>query len=133
MIRYLSVSLFAITILIAMLVMTASAAEISSTNYRITTTVISGGGRPMSSSSYQINGTVGQPSPLIDPLFPPQSASYDLLTGFWYTIAAGSGCLYDYLGDGDVDGADLVEFLNAYSSIEVAAFALEFGRLDCLP
>ncbi len=133
MIRYLSVSLFVVTIFIAMLVMSASAAEMSSNNFRITTTVISGGGRPMSSSNYQMNGTAGQPSPLIDPALPPQSTNYDLLTGFWYTIAAGSGCLYDYFDDGDVDGTDLVEFLNAYSSIEVAAFALEFGRVDCLP
>lgn len=71
MIRYLSVSLFAVTILIAMLVMSAFAAEMSSTNYRITITVVSGGGGPMQSANYQINGTVGQPSPLIDPLLHP--------------------------------------------------------------
>jgi hypothetical protein len=55
------------------------------------------------------------------------------LTGFWYTIGVDSGCLYDYLNDGDVDGADLAEFMNAVSSSELAAFALEFGRVDCLP
>jgi hypothetical protein len=107
-------------------------AQMSSTNYRITTTVMSGGGTPMGSTTYQMNGTIGQPSPLIDPADPPQSTSYDLLTGFWYTTGAGHGCLYDYLGDGDVDGADLTEFLNAYSLIEVEGFAMEFGRVDCL-
>lgn len=104
----------------------------SSTNYTITTTVISGGG-PMASASYQMNGTVGQPSPLIDPVLPPQSTNYDLLTGFWYTIGVGVGCLYDYLSDGDVDGADLEELANAFSKGELTAFALEFGRTDCLP
>ena len=87
----------------------------------------------MSLDSVQMNCTIGQPSPLIDPALPPQSTSYDLLTGFWYTAGAGAGCLYDYLGDGDVDGDDLVEFMNAYSSSELEAFALEFGRVDCLP
>jgi photosystem II stability/assembly factor-like uncharacterized protein len=37
--------------------------------------------------------------------------------------------LYDYLGDGDVDGADLAAFLMAYSATELPAFALEFGRI----
>ena len=105
----------------------------SSTNYTITTTVTSGGGGPMSSDSVQMNCTIGQPSPLIDPALPPQSTNYDLLTGFWYTTGAGSGCLYDYLGDGDVDGVDLAEFMNAYSSSELETFALEFGRVHCLP
>ena len=60
-------------------------AGMSSDNYRITTTVVSGGGGPMASASYGLNGTLGQPSPLIDPYDPPWSTSYDLLTGFWYT------------------------------------------------
>jgi hypothetical protein len=63
----------------------------------------------------------------------PYSDNYGLLPGFWYTVGADSGCYYDYLGDGDVDGADLSEFINAVSSSALAAFALEFGRVDCLP
>ena len=109
------------------------AGEMSSTNYRITTTVMSGGGAPMGSANYQMNSTLGQPSPLMEQGMDPYSDNYGLLPGFWYTMGAGSGCLYDYLGDGDVDGADLAEFLNAYSSSELEAFALEFGRVDCLP
>jgi len=35
--------------------------------------------------------------------------------------------------DGDVDGADLAEFMNAFSSIELEAFASDFGRVDCRP
>jgi len=108
-------------------------AEMSSTNYTITTTVMSGGGGPMGSANYQMNSTLGQPSPLIDPALPPQSTGYDLLTGFWYTVGADSGCLFDYLNDGDVDGADLAEFMNAFSSSELESFAMEFGRANCLP
>lgn len=123
----------AILVLMLLYVANPAAALMSSTNYTISTIVISGGGGPMTSANYLMNGTIGQPSPLIDPALPPQSTNYDLLTGFWYTIGAGSGCLYDYNDDGDVDGADLEEFLNAYSSSEVAGLALEFGRVDCLP
>ena len=107
--------------------------EMSSTNYRITTTVMSDGGTPMASANYQMNSTLGQPSPLMEQGMDPYSDNYGLLPGFWYTVGAGSGCLYDYLGDGDVDGADLAEFVNAVSSSELEGFAMEFGRVDCLP
>jgi hypothetical protein len=110
-------------------------AQMSSANYQITTTVVSGGGGPMASASFQTNGTVGQPSPLIDPADPPWSTSYDLLTGFWYTLDAGlDDCRWDIEpepGDGDVDGADLAEFLNAFDPMNLPAFAAQFGRNDC--
>ena len=130
--RCLSLIPFLVTLL-AVLVMSASADEMSSTNYRITTTVMSGGGTPMASTNFQLNSTLGQPSPIMEQGMDPYSDNYGLLPGFWYTVGAGSGCLYDYFGDGDVDGADLAEFMNAVSSSELAAFALEFGRVDCLP
>ena len=107
------------------------AAGMSSDNYRITTTVVSGGGGPMVSASYRLNGTLGQPSPLIDPDDPLGSTNYELLTGFWYTLG---GCHWDIEpsgGDGDVDGADLAEYLNAYDLMTLPAFAAEFGRNDC--
>jgi hypothetical protein len=108
-------------------------AEMTSTNYRITTTVMSGGGAPMASTNFQMNSTLGQPSPLMEQGMDPYSDNFGLLPGFWYTPDAGSICIYDYFGDGDVDGADLAEFMNGVSSSELAAFALEFGRVDCLP
>jgi hypothetical protein len=107
-------------------------AGMSSDNYRITTTVVSGGGGPMASASYGLNGTLGQPSPLIDPADPLGSTNYEMLTGFWYTL--GGGCRWDIEplgGDGDVDGADLYEYLNAYDPTTLPAFAAEFGRNDC--
>ena len=44
-----------------------------------------------------------------------------------------TGCPADTEPDGDVDGADLAEFMNAFSSSELEAFAPDFGRVDCLP
>jgi len=61
-----------------------SAAAMESTTYKIPSTVLSGGGAPMSSTSYDMNSTLGQPSPLMDPSDPPTSTSYDNYPGFWY-------------------------------------------------
>jgi hypothetical protein len=104
-------------------------ADMSSTNYRITTTVVSGGGGPMASTNYKMNATLGQPSPLIDTTDSPWSTDYEMLTGFWYTL--GGGCAYDYDTDGDVDGADLHQFINAYDVLSVPSFADEFGGVGC--
>jgi hypothetical protein len=117
----------------AMAIPGLAAAAMSSANYRITTTVMSGGGGTMTSASYRLSGTLGQPSPLVDPYDIPGSASYDLLTGFWYTLGAGIGCAWDDNGDGDVDGSDLAVFIDIFDMADVGAFAAEFGRADCLP
>ena len=107
-------------------------ADMGSENYRIPTSVISGGGAPMDSANYQTDSTMGQPSPLMDPAAPPWSTNYDLYPGFWYTLEAGTAectelscfaatygltsadagynpaCDFDH--DGDVDGMDLAVF-----------------------
>jgi len=62
-------------------------AEMQSSTYRIPTSIFSGGGAPMSSGSYQMNSTIGQPSSLMQGGQNPWSANYDLYPGFWYTIA----------------------------------------------
>ena len=94
-------------------------AEMTSTNYKIPTTVMSGGGVPMTSTSYKANGTMGQPSPLMDPGVPPGSTSYDLYPGFWYTLQGGDLCEGDFDNNNIVDSADLT------------VFAADFGRTDC--
>jgi len=127
------------------------AGEMTSTNYTITTTVISGGGSPMTSTSYQLTCTLGQPSPLIDPAFPPRSTSYDLLTGFWYTIGSSppfSACPADLDTDGDVDDDDLYTLATDFgqSGLETDAdldsdmdgrdlyeMVVDFSRTDCMP
>jgi hypothetical protein len=114
--------LITILALILMFIPGQTAAEMSSTNYRIPTTVVSGGGVPMGSAGFQTNGTLGQPSPLADPADPPFSDSYDLYPGFWHTLVAYvplNDCPGDFENDGDVDGSDL------------AVFAADFGRTDC--
>lgn len=61
-----------------------SEAAMESTSYKIPTTVLSGGGSPMSSTSYKMDYSLVQPTPLMDPYNPPTSASYDNYPGFWY-------------------------------------------------
>jgi hypothetical protein len=125
-------------------------ADMGSANYRITTTVISGGGGAMASDSYRLNGTLGQPSPLIDPQDPPWSDSYDLLTGFWYTLGASavSLCPADFQPDGRVDGDDLAILAATFGHSAVGRdvdgdvdmdgrdlweMAIDFNRNDCFP
>ena len=109
-----------------------AAAEMSSTNYRIPASVLSGGGAPMASAVYQINATVGQSSPLMDPLEPPLSDTYDLYPGFWYVIAAfESTCPGDFNGDKDVDGSDLAEYIFDSAGLDLEVFAPNFGKASC--
>ena len=97
-------------------------AGMESANFSIPTSVVSGGGSPASSTNFQTDATLGQPSPLMDTADPPYSTIYDLYPGFWYTVAAEpmDACEGDFDNDGDVDGSDL------------ATFAADFGRTDCV-
>lgn len=110
-------------------------AQMESENYRISTSVMSGGGGQSSSSSYQLNGTLGQSSPLMDPHNPPYSTSYDLYPGFWYTVGLDFECWFDHDGDGDVDGRDLARladgFGTEYDETDLLSFAPEFGESFC--
>ena len=110
--------LITILALILMFIPGQTAAEMSSTNYRIPTTVVSGGGGPMGSASFQTNGTLGQPSPLPDPADPPFSDSYDLYPGFWYTLVRPK-CECDLNKDGNCNGLDWLLFYP------------DWGRTDC--
>ncbi len=114
-------------------------ASMESTNYTITTSVISGGGSPMSSVSFQINSTLSQPSPIT----PISSDSFEAYSGFWYTLTQ-PFCPWDLEpadpnGDGDVDGLDLNAFIDdfdpgvsgKYDEIHLEDFASEFGKTDC--
>ena len=124
--------LITILALILMFIPGQTTSEMSSTNYRITTTVVSGGGGPMGSASFQTNGTLGQPSPLPDPADPPFSDSYDLYPGFWYTVAnIVLTCPGDFNGDRDVDGSDLAEYLFDTGGLGLEVFAPNFGKGDC--
>lgn len=61
-------------------------ASMGSQSYKIPTSVLSSGGAVMSSASFQMESTLGQPSPLMNSENPPTSDNYRLSPGFWYTI-----------------------------------------------
>ncbi len=144
---------FIIPVMVGLLALSVLPAEaqMSSANYRIPTTVMSGGGGPMGSANFQINGTLGQPSPLIDPLDPPWSTHYDLLSGFWYTTGMEppfSLCPADFQPDGRVDEDDLAILAASFGQAvagqdvdddldmdgqDLWEMASEFNRTDCFP
>jgi hypothetical protein len=116
-----------------------SAAGMESDHFKITTSVISGGGALIESESFLLKSTLGQSTPLMDPADPPYSDSFDAYPGYWFTVAPAVGgyCDYDFEPDGDVDGLDLVEFIQdliggLVEAGELANFADEFGRSPCL-
>jgi hypothetical protein len=110
----------------------AFTAEMDSENFRIHTSIQSGGGIPIDSANYHMNNTIGQPSPLMDPSDPPYSDNYDLYPGIWYTVAATAlACPGDFNGDKDVDGSDLAEYLFYSGRLGLEGFALNFGKEVC--
>jgi len=126
--------LFWFTVLTALLISFSSdsSAEMASDNYRIQSSVQSGGGTSTGSTNYLTNSTLGQPSPLMDSPDPPLSDSYDLYPGFWYVISAlGSTCPGDFDGDKDVDGADLAEYIFDSGGLSFDVFAVNFGESNC--
>jgi len=96
-------------------------AEMSSENFSIPTSVLSGGGAPMSSANFKANTTLGQSSPLMNPDDPPLSTNYGLLPGFWYTVdtAVADFCECDLYPDGVCDMQDWL------------VFGEDWGRTDC--
>ena len=110
----------------------AAFGDMSSENYHIQNSVLSGGGLTTISENYQMSSTLGQPSPLADPTEPPISDSYDLYPGFWHVIAAlGSSCPGDYNGDKDVDGSDLAGYIFDSGGLGLDVFAANFGKKNC--
>ena len=61
--------------------------NMSSNNYSIPTSVLSGGGISMSSANYIVESTLGQPTPIMELGGFPTSSNYVLYPGFWYTLA----------------------------------------------
>jgi len=130
-----AIPLFILVIAIGLLLAAVPAAfgGMESDSYAITADVISSGGGTMTSGSYQLQSTIGQPSPLMDQAEPPFSTAYDLYPGFWYTLEARPVCVNlaafaasfgslagdgnyslscDFELDDDVDGSDLQAFIN---------------------
>ena len=88
------VAIVVLTVLVGLGLTIPVMAEMSSAGYRIPDDVISGGGSAMSSSSYQLVGTLGQSSPLGASNTP--TLTYTNYPGFWQA----DECVFD----GDTDG-----------------------------
>ena len=146
-----SCALFAAIILVAVMLPCLAGAEMTSDHYHLTTTVVSGGGGPSASAHFQMKATLGQPSPLIDPIDPPRSYSYDLFTGFWYTQGLAlpfSVCPADFEPDGDVDRDDMIFMAGWFGhenavkdtdndgdmdGLDLYELVIDYNRDDCMP
>jgi hypothetical protein len=131
--------LVAALLIVLILIGTHPVIGMESTHFKISTSVISGGGTLTESDSFRLISTLGQSTPLMDPADPPYSDNFDAYPGFWYTVAPALGgyCIYDFESDGDVDGKDLAEFIQDFNSGMVAAgdladFSVEFGGSPCV-
>ncbi len=103
-----------------------------SSSYTITADVVSGGGGALSSTTYRLQSSIGQPTPIMDQTEPPYSTSYDMYPGFWFAMESPPVCMNitafaasfgfmdfdfsynpvcDFDSDGDVDGIDLFNFI----------------------
>ena len=122
----------AITLLLIFNYATFVFAEMTSENYRIPSSVLSGGGTFSDSTNFQINSTVGQPSPLMDSANPPYSDNYDLYPGIWYLFSlVAETCPGDDDGDRDVDGEDLAAYILDDGGLGLDIFSSNFGKENC--
>ncbi len=76
----------------------------------------------MGSSNFQMNATLGQPSPLMNAADPPYSTGFELFPGFWYTVNVDLPvylCPADFEPDGDVDEDDLTTLAAGFGTTTV--------------
>jgi len=140
------ISLAALILVFVFALSSWASGQMQSANFRMITTVMSGGGSRVGSGSFQGNSTIGQPSPLASG-DNPQSFEFDMFPGFWYAAEGGVVfCPGDYDRDNDVDGMDLAAFADYYWSNDPEAdlngdsfvdeediekFAENFGKRPC--
>ncbi len=113
-----------------------TALAMQSANFRLTPSVMSGGGGMMSSASFRAHTVLGQPTPIMDQDMAPGSSNFTLYPGFLYALSSPSFCLWDNEPDGDVDGLDLYNFIPGYNDgsfgpAELLDFSGQFGKDDC--
>ena len=87
-----------------------------SANYRIEPMVLTSGGGVSSSVGIRAFETMGQPTPV----GVASSASYRLLSGFWYQLLR-------IIQDGDVNGDGHVDLLDAVLSLQILSNLPSYG------
>jgi len=97
-----------------------ASAGMSSTSFRIPTSVMSSGGNTMSSENFNMISTLGQPTMLGNGL----STSYSSYPGFWYTLLL-TLAVGDVNGDGAVNLEDVIVALQAMTGQTVDSLILE--------
>ena len=124
---------------IVFLLFTGMAFSMLSEHFKISPSVMSGGGGTMASASFRAHTVLGQPTPLMDQYLEPVSPSFILYPGYLYAFSTGDFCVWDLTEplDGDVDGQDLYYFIyrygypGGYDATHLPHFSNEFGRNDC--
>ena len=107
------------TVLLFLLVSGANA-EMSSTSFQITTSVLSGGGNMMSSVNFNMLTTLGQPTALGSG----SSSSYSIEPGFLNTLLL-TITVGDVNGNGVVNLEDVIMALQAVTQQTVGSIHLE--------
>lgn len=107
------------TLLLCLLVSGANA-EMSSTSFRIPTSVMSSGGNTMSSANFSMLSTLGQPSALGSG----SSTGYISYSGFLYTLLL-TISMGDVNGDGSVNLKDVISALRVVTGQTVTSIYLE--------
>lgn len=118
---------------------TGMAFSMQSAHFKMSPTVMSGGGGTMASESFSVHTVLGQPTPIMDQDMEPVSHSFILYPGYLYAFSTGEICAWDLSEplDGDVDGQDLYYFIyrygdpGGYDAAHLPDFSTEFGRDDC--
>lgn len=108
-----------VSILVLCLFSSRVHADMSSANYRITSTVMCSGGAAMSSTNFALVSTLGQSSP-------PgtiTSDNFSIDTGFWYTLLL--TIVGDVNGDGVMNLKDVISALQVVTKQTPEAIMLE--------
>lgn len=104
----------------------ALAQGMSSTNYRIPSSVVNAGGGTMSSANYTLVASIGEPV-----IGPTESTNYDLNAGFLATMLASVGTRGDVNRDGVVNVTDVRLLLQITAGAKNSADAnVDFPNAD---
>ena len=118
MLKKIKIMFMAQVVFLCMFVSLANAG-MSSTSFSIPTMVITGGGNTMTSSSFTMVSTLGQPTVLGNG----SSTSYNSYPGFWYTLF--TIALGDINGDGTVNLEDVISALQVVTGQTVESVFLQ--------